>query len=51
MIFVIPMAGESPRFYDAGYAEPKYRLMVRRGTPEQCQHLLEPFGPGRKARS
>ncbi len=28
MIFVIPMAGESRRFYEAGYAEPKYRLMV-----------------------
>ena len=31
-MFVIPMAGESRRFRDAGYAEPKYRLEAH-GAP------------------
>ena len=32
MIFVIPMAGESRRFAEAGYATPKYRLPLDGGT-------------------
>jgi hypothetical protein len=32
MIFVIPMAGESRRFHDAGYSQPKFRLAAH-GVP------------------
>lgn len=41
MIFVIPMAGESRRFYDAGYTEPKYRLMV--GNHSVFAHAVGSF--------
>ena len=42
MIVVIPMAGNSQRFKDAGYAEPKYKLTL--AGRSVFSHVIQSFG-------